>query len=452
VNIIPYRHQPHCFWKEILKELMHSMSMSMIRDKAVGNFVERLHRITLQQLHQNEKSKSISSPSFTSTALLPAGWLELRKGYHTYVNEKNDLIILKDGLLRRNLVIYNPATTKNQMITKLTSKKKDGKQEEDVKQVINKPNQENQQSSISDVSISATESTASTISLNCASSMFSITNHILVSDMISPSLSTMTLSAEKDEEKGMSFEMNFDMVKFLQLSKEDYSSSIFIDEDLGSLPVSLGIAGAVPSEHIPCIKTLPSFGPWKIEMTLKKVVSATVYDSQFAHHINNKQKLLKNVHEILEGTFSYQIYWPFVRSPDSVSSSSIEVSFIFLKDYLQMCDDFILQHRLKQATANDNNSNNTSNHVEYYSLSHHFLNEETTLFPDIIHSLSFELKSMELRLRDGLPILVPSFLKEVPDDVSEGKKRILLNYPAYFTESTPNKYYAEFELSYSYQE
>lgn len=49
VNILSYLSQPSSFWRETLKELMHSMSMAMVRDKAVENFVERLHSLELLQ-------------------------------------------------------------------------------------------------------------------------------------------------------------------------------------------------------------------------------------------------------------------------------------------------------------------------------------------------------------------------------------------------------------------
>ena len=50
MNILSYLSQPSSFWREVLKELMHSMSMSMVRDKAVENFVERLHSLQSEQL------------------------------------------------------------------------------------------------------------------------------------------------------------------------------------------------------------------------------------------------------------------------------------------------------------------------------------------------------------------------------------------------------------------
>ena len=42
MDLLPFAAQPSGFWREALKELMHSLSMSMVRDKSVDNFVERL--------------------------------------------------------------------------------------------------------------------------------------------------------------------------------------------------------------------------------------------------------------------------------------------------------------------------------------------------------------------------------------------------------------------------
>jgi hypothetical protein len=98
VNILAYRMQTQCFWREILKQLMHSMGMSLIRDKAVNNFLERIQRI------------SHGKPA----NFIAQGWLELRKGFHTYLSSEGDLLIFQDSVLRKNLIVYNPATTKNQ--------------------------------------------------------------------------------------------------------------------------------------------------------------------------------------------------------------------------------------------------------------------------------------------------------------------------------------------------
>eukprot|EP01035_Chromulina_nebulosa_P017251 gene17251-22780_t len=84
VQVLAYSNQPLCFWKEMLRELMHSMSMAMIREKAVTSFMERLQRL-------------VASEGTGRRGLV--GWLELRKGFHTYMDSAGDLVIYKDGVL-----------------------------------------------------------------------------------------------------------------------------------------------------------------------------------------------------------------------------------------------------------------------------------------------------------------------------------------------------------------
>jgi hypothetical protein len=97
VNVLSYRSQPQCFWREALKQLMHSMNMGMVRDSAVGNFVERLRR----------------SASAGNAAVVP-GWLELRKGVHSYLTAAGDLVVLRDGVFRRGAAAVLSSTTLNQ--------------------------------------------------------------------------------------------------------------------------------------------------------------------------------------------------------------------------------------------------------------------------------------------------------------------------------------------------
>ena len=78
VHVMAHRDQPISFWREMLKELMHSMSMAMVREKAVMNFVERLQR---------------DVPRFDI-------WLELRKGFHTFLDINGDLFIFRDKVLQ----------------------------------------------------------------------------------------------------------------------------------------------------------------------------------------------------------------------------------------------------------------------------------------------------------------------------------------------------------------
>eukprot|EP01031_Cornospumella_fuschlensis_P040094 gene40094-48858_t len=81
-------------WREVLKDLMHSLGLPLVREKAVLNFMERLERYP-------KKWQS--------------GYVELRKGTHTFLTADGRLVVLKHNVLRPDLVVYNPATTFNQL-------------------------------------------------------------------------------------------------------------------------------------------------------------------------------------------------------------------------------------------------------------------------------------------------------------------------------------------------
>jgi hypothetical protein len=107
-NVLPHRHQPLCFWKEMLKNLMHSMSMNMIREKAVLNFLKRIQLVT----HSSEVSEEKDSEGKAGAGagrqaadgngglvMQVPGWLELRKGFYTFLTPSGDLIIFRDGVV-----------------------------------------------------------------------------------------------------------------------------------------------------------------------------------------------------------------------------------------------------------------------------------------------------------------------------------------------------------------
>jgi hypothetical protein len=415
VNILPYRHQPICFWKEILKQLMHSMSMSMIRDKAVANFVERLQRTTLAQFMKSKNPKSSNSQAKDSASLVPAGWLELRKGYHTYLNEKNDLIIIREGILFKNLVTYNPATTKNQMIQgKLKSS--NVKSSSSVSSVV--PATESNEFKKEE---DATE--GKVLSLDCPPTLFIVTNRLQLSfpstNSVEEKMEEMSLTSAA-ETLTASHDLAFDRSQLLSLSKEDYG----MEMSLSSPPKQL------------------NYGPWKISVQLEKVFS--VNDSQHSLPAT-KNKLFKNVEEIIfNERFSYEIYWPIILPPgknDSSSTSSLPFSydlrFILLKDFLKLFENQLIlpSHSITTTTATTNEANHP-----LYSFSTHFFHEDTTLFPEIIHSLSMELRSMEVRLRDGLPFFIPCFI--------DRERNKILNYSDYYQEENDNKYFIQMKVVY----
>jgi hypothetical protein len=131
--------QPHCFWREALRQLMHSMNMSMVRDKAVGNFVERLQmkpRVAAKKgakrggaqpasagdggtaAGQQSASTAGRAPAGNESPQVVAGWLELRKGYHTRLMDDGTLVVLRDGVFDCRAGLGSSlasATTRNQL-------------------------------------------------------------------------------------------------------------------------------------------------------------------------------------------------------------------------------------------------------------------------------------------------------------------------------------------------
>lgn len=96
VNILPFVHQPQCFWREMLKQLMHSMGMAMVRDKAVGIFVERLQFCLKDRRAAPQKAE----PERKTVGLSAFGWLELRKHFHVELSERGDLTIFREEVFQ----------------------------------------------------------------------------------------------------------------------------------------------------------------------------------------------------------------------------------------------------------------------------------------------------------------------------------------------------------------
>lgn len=404
----------------------------MIRDKAVGNFVERLQRVTLQQLQKQQKSSSTAAPQ-----LLPAGWLELRKGYHTYLNEANDLIVLRDGTLRKNLVVYNPATTKNQMMQSSGSSQKN-KEKKKSSSATEEKKTENPVAVVPKTSSPVGSLKDTIIALSCPDNLLVLTNevsgiaHILDSSDSAAGISVGVTSLALNNT--IQYNVHYDEGRFAALGKEDYEDSNPAEEveceERGANAVR---SNTVPNEDNSIHSKILNFGPWKISITFNRILATSS-----TNPLPRKTKLLKNVEDLLAESFSYKIYWP-CHSP---AGSPVQCDFIFLKDFLNLFEQFIVERRSVGGGA------------EYYSLAQHFYHEETTLFPDIINALSFDLKSMELRLRDGLPILIPAFVQQTVKD--GGAEKFISSYHGVGGSEEEGKkkesseYFIEFELSYEY--
>lgn len=101
-----YRNQSAVFWAEALKQIMHSMSMSLVREKAVQNFVGRIHMLAKDAVAVELESphtpgaRRVSFQLDQRAARIMSGWLELRKGFNCFIDDNNTLCILRPGVLR----------------------------------------------------------------------------------------------------------------------------------------------------------------------------------------------------------------------------------------------------------------------------------------------------------------------------------------------------------------
>lgn len=98
--------QSAVFWAEALKQIMHSMGMSLVREKAVKNFVGRIHIFQKKERAKNYgNGKSDRRVSFRSNSMevslkIMSGWIELRKGFNCFIDDNNTLCILRPGAIR----------------------------------------------------------------------------------------------------------------------------------------------------------------------------------------------------------------------------------------------------------------------------------------------------------------------------------------------------------------
>lgn len=96
-----YRDQSAVFWAEALKQMMHSMGMSLVREKAVQNFVGRINmQAKAEQQVAILPGRHVSFQMDSTPFRIMSGWIELRKGFNCYIDGNNTLCILRQGVLR----------------------------------------------------------------------------------------------------------------------------------------------------------------------------------------------------------------------------------------------------------------------------------------------------------------------------------------------------------------
>lgn len=350
----------------MLKTIMHSMGMSMIREKSVHNFVERLGKPI-----QKGNPKTY-------------GWLELRKGFHTYLSDEYDLIIVKDNVLRKNMILYNPATTRNQLIQQSTKKLQHSHQGAAVAVVVvSPPTTTTTEVIVSAVGV-AEESQVQTADTSLPETMFQVHCHLTITTEEHAVVTGMEIVYPIDAYQAK-IEEEFELLEDdethspLALTKEQeevglYSSVIPIDDVFQSTATS---TTTTTTQRL-------VFGPWEILLSIDTpILSATEAKGILA---TEKKKAGRHITDILGGRLEYDILWP-VQGLSTTTSATI--SLVFLKDVIHYWETQQGKDRMMMASINN------------------LFQEDTSPIARSLQAVLLDMKGMELRLRDGLPLFIP---------------------------------------------
>lgn len=168
----------------------------------------------------------------------------------------------------------------------------------------------------------------------------------------------------------------------------------------------------VAKEYPDCVVTGPvdalslSYGPWAISVDLLGVVDTQIDHVTTFHHLAAQEKRppLPLIGDALPGSFAYEVHWP-------VQAGASSVSFVFLKDVIDYLESY------RQATTT--------------SIQEMFRVDDDVVAPDAataaaaatttpssdshaasalkrsFRALSVDFRFMDIRLRDGLPLLLP---------------------------------------------
>jgi hypothetical protein len=351
VNVLSYRNQPQCFWREALKQLMHSMNMGMVRDSAVGNFVERLQR----------------SASAGNAAVVP-GWLELRKGVHSYLTAAGDLVVLRDGVFRRGAAAVLSSTTLNQR----------------------------RQQALSQVK-KATQTAAGRVGMEAAVKQLS-----KLQSELSRAVGGL-LCAELDCSTG---QLRYDAALLRALWMDEYPAA------------SAAVVGEQDSNEL-------TLGPWRLTVSLVGVAG----DGDATDQQEGSLQVLSGV---LPGTFSYDVAVPAVGTTVEGAAcadgaGTVTLQLVFQRDLIQsLTEEVQLQNAVVaqwrqqllqgQGQGLRQGQRDAAGEQAGGEAPENWQGGELLLPSDVA--------SAEGRLRSGLPLLVP-VLPSYPSPPVEGAQRVM---------------------------
>lgn len=333
------------------------------------------------------------------TVSLQHGWLELRKGVHSYLTLEGDLVLLQDGVLRRDLVVHNPATSKNQALQHQKQQPRgEGRSKKDKKrqppldgnsggvQVVGDAVDggfEPLFAAVLDSTTAAATEDASTSQKTTLSSPTVVTltplerERQLTQQMLT---SVFRIDALVDSPTTLSLAAPFDVHHRDNLVSKEYLPNpryVTSDDD------------ANPSSTIDEVSL--DYGPWKISLhLLSSGSSAATNEKTETLKQEDKPLPLEGLVDLLPGTVTYTVLWPW--SPQQSEKSTL--SFVFLKDVLA----YLEAHDPRMQT---------SSAQELFRLDEVEADGAMSPLKQALASLDIDLRFLDVRLRDGLPWILP---------------------------------------------
>lgn len=325
-----FRNQSASFWREGLKQMMHSMGMALVRDKAVLNFVERLEKEPL-----------------------PVGYVELRKGVHSILTAQGELLVLRSLVLREEMTITNPATTANQLKQRRAGGCKEKRAKRRQHRQINQANAAKASNdedvldveegiSLQEMLANATLESAVAVESTSANDVPPAEESIISSTHITKEYK-VAIDVLVDSKSNV-VELQFDQDRLVAWERDEYTTFASTNKGIATI-----------GDQLSSVR----LGPWLVTVKMTSLSALP------------QERLLTNLEDILEGSFAFHVILP---------SRSAQGRLVLLYDAI--------------------NSTDPAEEVV----------EDSTRFPslaDLQPWLSLDLRGMEVRLRDGLPLLVP---------------------------------------------
>jgi hypothetical protein len=340
--------------------------------------------------------------SFTERLYKPqlqVGYVELRKGYHSYINSEGELVVLRAGALREQMVIYNPATTLNQQQQK--TKRAEGGNSKDKRRrhresrearknaaTINNNNSGNNEAEheevwvgkILEVEDRAEDGVENNDVEQAVQSSVAVENGdvelVTSGTEVTPHKIIVQCNMTSTESSHV-VQLEYDSKSIGDMGVQDYPSAL----GLGEHNLSQGNSQSVQALLESVDKSAHSIilGPWHVSIS---VVQTAESGLELAI-----ERVMRQIEDILPGRFSYNI---LIDANSHTTGNGVSTTLYLLHDAMYSADMLLAQCKL------ENGDLHCIDASRYRQVA------------DLQPWVSVDLRAMEVRLRDGLPLLVPA--------------------------------------------